>query len=260
MPVSVELIERLSGEQFAIPELRTPMDARIVSQIAFGFPAAGTTDGWALRFGRELNATDDRGSFNTTGAGLPVIEGKHVQPFTVAAGSTRHHVEVHVAERLLPHRSFERSRLAYRDVASSTNRLTLIAAVLPAGTVTTHTLFVLRTRVDEEAQQFLAGIFNSFVANYLVRFRVTTHVTVAIVEQLQLPMPRHSSVDFRTVAGCARVLADRADDRQAYARLQAAAARLYGLDAAAFAHVLSTFPLIDEAVREASMDAFTRTV
>jgi len=45
-----------------------------------------------------------------------------------------------------------------------------------------------------------------------------------------------------------------------YARLQAAAARLYGLDAEAFAHVLSTFPLVDEDVREASMDAFTRTV
>ncbi|HVH54976.1 MAG TPA: N-6 DNA methylase [Vicinamibacterales bacterium] len=260
VPASVELIERFSGEQFAIPELRTPMDARIVSQIAFSFSAAGCTDGWGLRFGRELNATDDRGSFNSTGNGLPVIEGKHVQPFTVAAGSTRHHVDVHVAERLLSHRPFERSRLAYRDVASSTNRLTLIAAVLPAGTVTTHTLFVLRTRLDEEAQQFVAGMFNSFVANYVVRLRVTTHVTVAIVEQLPLPMPRHSSVDFRIVAGCARVLADRADDRQAYARLQAAAARLYGLDAEAFAHVLSTFPLIDEGVREASMDAFTRTV
>jgi hypothetical protein len=36
-----------------------------------------------------------------------------------------------------------RARLAYRDVASATNRLTLIAAVIPARAATTHTLFCL---------------------------------------------------------------------------------------------------------------------
>ena len=36
-------------------------------------------------------------------------------------------------------------RIAYRDVASATNKLTLIAAMLPAGTVSTHTVFVSKT-------------------------------------------------------------------------------------------------------------------
>ena len=94
-------------------------------------------------------------------------------------------------------RPFERPRLAYRDVASATNRLTLIAAILPAGMITTHTLFCLQgSALDEDAQHFLAGIFNSFVANYLVRLRVSTHVTVAIVERLPMPRPRRGSAAF----------------------------------------------------------------
>ena len=50
-----------------------------------------------------------------------------------------------VAERLTGAREARRrSRLAYRDVASSTNRLTLIAAIVPPGVLTTHTLFCSR--------------------------------------------------------------------------------------------------------------------
>jgi hypothetical protein len=150
--------------------------------------------------------------------------------------------------------------VAYRDVASATNKLTLIAALLPAGTVTTHTLFVLKTALDEEEQQFVTGMLNSFVANYMVRLRVTTHVTVSIVERLPLPKPSRESKEFMAVSTCARGLSRTPGDAKVQAALQAAAARLYELDAAAFAHVLSTFPLVDERLREASMEAFTRTI
>ena len=75
-----------------------------------------------------------------------------------------------------------RPRLAYRDVASSTNRLSLIAAILPAGVVTTHSLFCLKTRLSGDNQAFLCGMLNSFVANYLVRQVMTTHLGSTTVE------------------------------------------------------------------------------
>ena len=59
------------------------------------------------------------------------------------------------------------ARLAYRDIASATNRLTLIAAIVPARAVTTHTLFCLKTPLPLDAQQVLCALLNSFVANYL---------------------------------------------------------------------------------------------
>lgn len=256
VPVSLRLLEQLSGDQLAVPELRTAMDARLAAHLAFGFPAAGAADGLALEFGRELNATEDRALFDRDRNGLPVIGGKRIRPFSVDLEGVDYYVNAEAAAGVLGRRPFESARLAYRDVASATNRLTLIAAVLPPGVVTTHTLFCLRTALDEEAQHFLAGMFNSFVANYLVRLRVTTHVTVAIVERLPLPKPEQASAGFKTVASCARRLAEDPDDVDTYARLQATAARLYGLDRTALAHILDTFPLVDPTIRRASLAAF----
>ena len=82
-----------------------------------------------------------------------------------------------------------RHRLAYRDVSSATNRLTLIAAIVPPYVVTTHTLFCLRSPLDLEAQHALCGLMNSFVANYFVRLRVSTHVTLASLDHLPMPPP-----------------------------------------------------------------------
>jgi hypothetical protein len=138
------LIERFTGPQLAIPDLRSTADVEIVSRIAFGTPVVGGPDGWNLRFGRELNASDDRRHFIEGSRGLPVVEGKHVQPFTVDVAAARQRIPRAMAARLLPaERTFARPRLAYRDVAAATNKLTLIAAIIPAGVVTTHTLFCL---------------------------------------------------------------------------------------------------------------------
>ncbi len=194
----------------------------------------GDEAGWNLQFGRELNASDDRSLLQRVRrTGLPVIEGKHIAPFALdTAGVTRSHRPA-LVEHAIGRRPFEHPRLAYRDVASSTNRLTLIAAILPAGVITTHTLFCLRDPpADEDVQHFIAGIFNSFVANFMVRLRVTTHVTVAIVERLPVPRPaRRSAAVCRYRDAGAAAAADPAD-RASMARLQAAAAKLYELDAA----------------------------
>lgn len=260
VPVPRRLIEQLSGAQLAVPELRSAMDAAVAGRLAVRFPGSGDEAGWHLRFGRELNATDDRRHFKRSGTGIPVIEGKHINPFTVNLGAATDYIEPHIAARVMGRRPFDTARLAYRDVASATNRLTLIAAVLPPHSITTHTVFCLRSSVDDDAQQFLAGMFNSFVANYLVRLRVTTHVTVAIVERLPLPKPAAGSIDSARMAALARHLASSPGDVEAMARLQGLAARIYELDRDAFAHILASFPLVDARLRDAAMTAFIRTV
>jgi hypothetical protein len=68
---------------------------------------------------------------------------------------------------------------------------------------------------------------NSFVANYLIRLRVNTHVTVALVARLPMPVltPRHRA--FARLASRARALAQaggRIDEMPEYAETQALAA------------------------------------
>jgi hypothetical protein len=251
------LLEQLSGEQIAVPDVRSTRDVDILHAVVFTTPALGDAGGWHVRFGRELNATDDRRHFSRGPEGLPVVEGKHLGPFTVDVSAAPLRIAPHVAAKLLdPARTFGRARLGYREVASATNRLTLIAAIVPEGTVTTHTVFCLKDHLDDESQWYLCGMLNSYVANYLVRLRVSTHVSSGIIDRLPVPTPHRDALGFREIVKLARSLAARAAGAGVNARLQALAASEYGLRSSQFRHILETFPLVDEADRDAALTAF----
>jgi len=255
--VSPPLLERISGSSLSIPALRSATDLAIVDRAATLFPPLGSAAGWAAQFGRELNASDDRAAFLAPGHGLPVVEGKHLDPFRVALDAVRYSIRPTDARRLLRSDRHQRQRLAYRDVAGSTNRTTLIAAILPAHAASTHTVFCLRTPLPQRAQRFLCALFNSFVVNYLVRLRVTTHVTTATVEQLPIPTAETVPSAFNEIAALGRLLTKRFD-REAFAILNARVAVLYQLSADEFRHVLDTFPLVAADDRAAALRHFAR--
>jgi hypothetical protein len=269
LSISRTLIAQLSGDQHAIPELRTPRDVAIASRIVGSVPALGDTAGWNVAFGRELNATDDRRHFieseespagrrnHARSARYPIVEGKQVQPFMADVASARFSVPAPVARTLLdPARTYAQPRLAYRDVASATNRLTLIAAIVPAYVLTTHTLFCLKGTVALPVQQFLCAIFNSFVANYLVRLRVSMHVTTSIIGRLPVPAVAPDLPAFRDIVALSARMSKEPGDRDVAATLQARVAHLYRLDRCEFEHVLGTFPLVPADERAAALAAF----
>ena len=249
--VPVALVGRFSGESMAVPELAGDRDRAILAKVLDAAPPLSSGEGWGARFGRELNATDDAGHFGP--AGLPVVEGKLVDPYRLRVDEARTFIPPTAARMLLGDR-IDRPRLGYREVASATNRLTLIAAVIPAGVVTTHTIFCLREG-DEAVHWFLCGVFNSFVANYLVRLRGGTHVPAAVIHQLPVPRVGRTSAVFERIASLAR---SAAADESARATIHALMAIAYGLDAGDLAHVLETFPLVPQRERTAALDAFRR--
>jgi hypothetical protein len=258
--LSRRLLARLSGDDdLGIPELASPSDLEIVEAVSNSSPRLGAKDGWNVEFGRELNATDDRESFAPiipNSRGRPVIEGKQIEPFRVAVGGSRLEVrESAEADTRVP----RRARLAYRDVASATNRLTLIAAIIPARAVTTHTLFCVRTPLPLARQRVLCALLNSYVANYLVRLRVNTHVTVSLISRLPVPilLPTHRL--FARLVACAEALSTGTgpiEEMDEYAETQAISAYLYRLSSSQFEHVLSTFPLVPSQVRQRALDRF----
>ena len=250
-----DLLEKVSGVTVAVPDIRTHADLDILSSITARVPALGDGEGWHVHFGRELNATEARPHFTSARDGLPIVEGKQIRPFGVDLAASRCRIAEHVAAKLLKGSPFHRRRLAYRDVSSPTNRMTLIAAIVPAGAVTTHTLFCMKETLEEEAQQYLCGVFNSCVANYLVRMRVGTHVTTAVMARLPVPRPSASSTGRREVVMLSRALCRRVTPADA-ARLNAVVARLYGLTATQFSRVLETFPLVAAEERAAALRLF----
>jgi hypothetical protein len=253
--LSVRFLQRVAGDDLTIPWVQTKTDVAILERAAAMFRPLGGQGGWNVQFGRELNATEDRHAFRRPGTGIPVVEGKQIQPFRVDLALSRHAVRPRDAALKLRDGRHLRPRLAYRDVASATNRLTLIAALLPAGCVSTHTLFCLRTPLTMADQHVLAGLLNSFVVNYLVRLRVTMHVTASVVERLPLPTRADAPAAAREIAVLARRLS-RHHDAGDEARLQALVATLYQLTTEEFAYVLSTFPLVPESTRGSALAAF----
>ena len=123
----------------------------------------------------------------------------------------------------------------------------------PARAATTHTLFCLRTVLPSDAQHVLCAILNSFVANYLVRLprRHTRHCIARFTASGPHAHERHPV--FLRLARLSRSLAESdapVESMGEYAQLQASVARLYGLNQADFEHILGTFPLIPDDVKE----------
>jgi hypothetical protein len=253
--LSPAFLRRTSGTRSAFPYLRSAQDQRLLERLCHEHPVLTDPGTWALAFGRELNATDDRHLMRETGPGMPVLEGKDIEPFVVHQATAARRVPD--GSRLPPdvRKAVTWWRLAYRDVAASTNRLTLIAALVPPGVVTVHSLFCLKTVLPVRRQAYLCAMLNSFVANYLVRLWVTTHLGASLVGQLPVPMPEADSDGFNRLADIALAIAKgQCCSEGTHVEAQTAAARLYGLNEGEYARVLETFPLVDSSLRQRCLD------
>jgi hypothetical protein len=255
--LSRQTLTQVGGSALRFPDIRRPVDLDLLRRLTADHPPIGDASGFGARFGRELNATEDRAHFGDVG--LPVVEGKHVEPFRTDVGSSRARVRRDVAARRLSRRPFERARLAYRDVSGVGNQWTLIAAVLPADVVTTHTLFCLQTPLDEMRQHYLCGVFNSFVLNAVVRMLMGGHVTTSLVEGLPVPVWRGTALQRRIARIASRLREGSGKTRAARrASLHAAVARLYDLDTATFAQIVDGFPIVPDAERRWAVAALGR--
>ena len=126
---------------------------------------------------------------------------------------------------------------------------------------------------------YLCGMLNSFTLDYLVRFKVTAHVNMFYF--FQLPVPRLTFNHSRCLAIATRVarlicigpefdelrrellgdvdahVATKPEERAALrAEIDGLVAHLYGLTEDEFTHVLSTFRLVAQPVKDAALAAY----
>jgi hypothetical protein len=245
------LLRRAVGESEAIPALRDAAELGVFEQL-LAHPRLGSD--WSLAFGRELNATEDRPLLRSgprpSGAVL-VVDGKHLQPFSVRTPDDVSWIGLEDAVRALSGSPWRSWRLAYRDVSAATNSRSLIAALLPPGFVSTHTVFCLRTRLALATQLYLCGMLNSLVADWFVRRYLASHVTTRLMAYVPVPRPPAASPHRRRVVRLAARLLRSPGDERAQCELQVVAAGLYGLDAAGIATVMADFPRVSAPVRDA---------
>ena len=146
---------------------------------------------------------------------------------------------------------YETERLVFRDVASSTNERTLISTVVPPRVFLANTLvyiepFDFELKGEKVSQTpikynilYIEALFNSFVIDYYVRQRVTSHLNFFFV--YELPIPEVDQELENAIVEIAKKLINNAEN-ELRASLEAIIARdVFKLSKEEMKHILGSF-------------------
>jgi hypothetical protein len=300
--VSIKLttLQRFSPETLSLMEFKTNEEVRIVEKL-FGFPLLQepVDSDWEVSWCNELHMNQDADLFfNRKGAGmLPLAAGKTFNQYEFSRDTAKFWLdEKSTRRRILGSTTdagqlldYQHYRLAFRDVASNTNERTMIATVLPPEVFCPHTVSLEKlptSKLNQIRRLGLVALFNAFVTDFIVRQKVTNHVSFFFV--YQLPIPRLSESDPRLLAlthRAARLIGRSAefDDllkevfgrnanhrshgvtneakrSEVRAEIDAIIAHLYNLTEEEFAYILSTFPLVPQETKTLVLNTFIATL
>lgn len=294
---SLEFVRRTGGDYLSLLELQSAADLDVAEWcFRSGAPFGSHCAAEGIVWGRDLDLTDDAAVFVPTGSVLeggsdprepvhaeallargylPMHEGKTYHQFDDHWGDRPRYV-IRVGTLFSDFRAFaecsRRYRGAIREVSSATNERTLISALLPPGVACSKKIYCERSQ-HKRADSTILGLISmldSFVADFLLRLRVQSSVSLFILDTT--PIPRtHESSERLLVHSALRLSCNHAgyaplwheqvgdawrepsppftwpvlegdDARWAVrATIDAVVADAYGLSRSQYAHVLSTF-------------------
>ncbi|MGL4503657.1 MAG: Eco57I restriction-modification methylase domain-containing protein, partial [Planktothrix sp.] len=204
--ITVDLVKKLSPDSLSIMELKNTTDFQIAEKL-FKFPLLGEVlhNTWNLELHREFNMTDDASLFNKTATlqMLPLYEGKMIHQFTHLYAEPRYWVDEEEARKSLLKRGesdqgqelhYQNYRLCFRDVASNTNIRTMLATIIPANVVSVNTLVIANPLEHLDQLVLAVAMLNSFVCDFIVRQKVTSHCNMFYI--YQTPVPRLTAADL----------------------------------------------------------------
>jgi|CXWL01.1.fsa_nt_gi SAM-dependent methyltransferase len=282
-------ILQLSPHSLAIDQFSSHSELALILKIA-QFPRLGE-DGWNLRLVQELHMTNDSDLFQSEQAAtsVPLVQGNSLHQFDAFYAAPKYFIDERLGRaRVLKRESesgqllgYQRYRVVHRRIARNTDTRTMIAAICPPGRFCADTAQAVRSELDPSTALYLVALLNSFVLDFLVRGRVTAHVDMHFVYALSAPPPgTEPGVERRLVAAAARLTCSRpefaalwreagfggrieggregTEAERLRAEIDGLVAHLYGLTEHEFAHILSTFPVVPQATKDAALDAYRR--
>jgi len=215
----ISLVHEFSPVALAFMEFDSQLDIDIVEKMYARYPKFGDeTAGPPFRdYMRDVDMGKDRRRFVDGPPGAPVYEGRMVAQYDHRAkgyrsGRGRSAVweelsfsdpaksiqpQWWIPEDRVPDKveeRYQRYRVGFCDVGSPTNERTLVAALLPPGVITGDPVpnFVFSSEWEWAYSVWLA-VANSFVMDYVTRFKVSLHIKYNILDSL--PFPRLQASD-----------------------------------------------------------------
>lgn len=224
---------------------------------------------------REIDMTLDRKLFvlGKTNGTFPIVEGRMIQPHRFGAksyqsGAGRKAVwtpapykgtsQFSIRKGDVPQGIYSRIsilRAGFCDIAGQTNERAMMSALIPPGVVCGNKVptIVFDNGKDQESLFLWIGLSNSFVFDWLLRRTITTTVNFFLLEDTPLPSIPHRSSLGRTIIRETKTLAkmksefytDNLSMSRCRARIDALAAKAYGLTENEMVLILTDFPLLD---------------
>ncbi len=180
--------------------------------------------------------------------------------------------------------------MGYRGIGRTTDQRALIATVFPHNTFAGNSLIISR-RLNQENRHmmlndgellFVTSMLNSFIADYFIGQKISANLNMFYIYQLPVPRLTEQNIVFKMIVERAAklicttpefqelwqtvmpdttwspdvVAIEQADRAGLRAELDGIIAHLYGLTGEEFRHVLSTFPLVEQTIKDAAMQAY----
>jgi len=181
-------------------------------------------------------------------------------------------------------------RLGYRGIGRTTDQRALIATVLPDKAFAGNSLIISRRlsqsdgseSIDDRQLLFVTSVMNSFIADYFIGQKISANLNMFYLYQLPVPRLTEQNTVFGMIVERAAKLICTAPEYKVLwetvmpgtpwslnvvaveqverdllrAELDGIIAHLYGLTEEEFRHILDTFPLVEQRVKDAALIAY----
>lgn len=291
--ISVPLVRQLSPDSVSVMEFRSDFDIAIVQKLLkFPLLSENINGSWNFILSRELDRGNDNQLFQLQKASgaIPLFVGKMFNQFCLTDENAPYYVpEVLGRKEILGKKEDSNQKLDYqnyrwvhRRIARNTDTRTLITTIAPKNIFCDNnstTLNLEKSGISNMEMIFLCGVCNSFSVDWLLRQKVSSTLNMFYI--YQLPVPRLTKTDraFQEIVDRAAKLicttpefddlakevglgnhtngvTDETERAKLRAELDGIIAHLYHLTESEFAHILSTFPIVPQATKDAALQAY----
>lgn len=285
-PDSLSVMEMKNDIEFAIVE----------KMHKFPLLGEDVNTGWRLKLGAEFHMTNDSYLFKSKPlkGTLPLYEGKMIQQFTNRFSEPKYWIPEKDGRKAILGRSedegqvldYQNYRLGFRDIAASTNERSMIATITPkvfhGNKLPQSVIYENGERIVSNTDLlYLVAFFNSFPFDFHIRNRITTTLNFHYVYNTPLPRLKLKDKWYKLIIERSiRLICTSAEFSELWqevmktkwneksgatqdyernklrAELDGIIAHVYGLTEEEFTYILSTFPIVPQPQKVATLNAY----
>jgi hypothetical protein len=291
LKIDTALIYCLSPDQLLIPEFNQSIDITIANKLISSPPIGDKKVGqWNLELatGFDKKASRELFELESKPTNVALYGGGMIHHFNCDFAKPKYYIDIGKGRTKLAGRvgnpnqtlTCDDYRLLHRRVARQTDTRTLICSIIPPRYFCDNSVnYTLPASCSRQELTFVCGVFSSFVFDFQVRSRLNSNVTKGLINQLSLPRLQSGDCFFAKIVDRAAKLicttpefddlaaevglgshtngiTDEIDRARLRAELDGIIAHLYHLTEPEFTHILSTFPIVPQATKDAALQAY----